>query len=209
MKSHSQFGEDLIFVPILVRTLGIEKGHVTDIGAGDGRNMSNARALIELGWSADLYDGDPKGAPDVEKIWVTPEGIIHKVNPGVDFLSLDIDGCDYWVMEAILTRTYARPSLILVEINPRFQRHDPKTIPYDENHRWQQDQWYGCSLAAYEKLMGAHGYTLMYLHKSLNAFFLRNDHAEAHPELVQPIEYQQKFDHKPHSPEKEVLWITV
>lgn len=206
MRSYSQFGEDLIFVPIL-EAIGIEKGVVTDVGSGDGWNMSNARALIEKGWEAHLYDGDAKGNPDVNEIWITRETAAD-IHP-CDFLSLDIDGNDWWIMKTLLERDDFSPSLIVCEINPRFGRHEAKTIPYDPEHTWQEDQWYGCSLAAYEVLMYDHRYTLIYLHKSLNAFFLRNDHAEAHPELIRPIEYQQKRDHKPHPPEKESLWITV
>lgn len=206
MRSYSQFAEDTIFIPIL-EAIGIEKGIVTDVGSGDGWNMSNARALIEKGWGAHLYDGDAKGNPDVNEMWITIE-TAENIHP-CDFLSLDIDGNDFWIMQALLNRDDFRPSLIVCEINPAFPRDVAKTITYDPDHRWNEDTFYGCTLAAYEKLMGEHGYTLIYLHKSLNAFFMRNDHAIAHPELIRPIEYQQKFDHKPHSPEKEVLWITV
>ncbi len=206
MRSYSQFQEDRIFVPIL-EAIGIEKGVVTDVGSGDGWSMSNARALIEKGWEAHLYDGDAKGNPDVNEVWITLEAI-PDIHP-CDFLSLDTDGNDWWLMQALLSREDFNPSLIVCEINARFKRDEAKTIPYDANHRWQEDQWYGCSLAAYEKLMGEYGYTLIYLHKSLNAFFLRNDHALAHPELIRPIEYRQKFDHKAHPPEKEALWVTV
>lgn len=34
-------------------------GHLTDIGANDGLTFSNSRALIELGWSADLIEPSP------------------------------------------------------------------------------------------------------------------------------------------------------
>jgi len=201
MKDFSQNGEQ----PVILETLaaiGIEKGHLVDLGAGDGVTMSNSRALLDKGWTGDLYDGDPKGAKDVTKQWITKEVIPALVNCKCDFLNLDTDGNDYWLLHAVYEHTAATPALIVCEINPIFQRDEAVVMPYNETHVWQEDQYYGMSLAAAEQLGKQYGYTLMHLHAGINAFFLRNDHAQAHPELIRPIEYRQKFDHKPHPPGK-------
>lgn len=199
MKDYSQYGEQPIILETLA-ALGIEKGHLVDLGAGDGYTMSNSRALLEQGWTGDLYDGDPKGAKDVTKLWIDAKTIIPNLMKNgtwsIDFLSIDLDGNDYHVLDKVLES--CSPHLVVTEINPIFQRDEAVVMPYNPSHVWAGDTYYGQSLAAVEQLAAKHGYTLMYLHHSLNAFLLRNDHAAAHPELIQPIEYQVKVNHRPH-----------
>lgn len=203
MKDYSQYGEQKIILETLA-ALGVEKGRLVDLGAGDGRYLSNTRALIEMGWQGHLFDGDPKGATDVTKLWITENITYDLLMNGVisvDFLSIDLDGNDYHILDKVLGS--CGPHLVVAEINPIFQRDEAVVIPYNEAHVWNNDTYYGMSLAACEQLAQKHGYTLMYLHHSLNAFLLRNDHAEAHPELIRPIEYQVKVNHRPHTPEKQ------
>jgi hypothetical protein len=205
IKDHSQNGEfPLIFS--IFKTLGIERGHAVDIGAGNGWTMSNVRNLIELGWSADMYDGDPKGAKDVKQAWITADSdFAGMITRRPDFINLDIDGVDYYVLDELLR--LEMPSLIVCEVNPIFERNDAKVMPYDAAHVWKSDTYYGMSLAACEKLAATYGYTLMHLHAGINAFLLRNDHAKAHPELIRPIEYRIKHDHARHNPA--LPWITL
>lgn len=199
---YSQFGEEIIILDVFEK-LGIEKGHLVDLGAGDGYTYSNARALLDKGWTGDLYDGDPKGAKDVHQTWITRDFLLGNIT--CDFLNIDLDGNDYWVLDGILNIHY--PKLIVCEINPIFERDEAKVMPYNAEHVWGNNTYYGMSLAACEKLAAQYGYTLMHLHVGINAFLLRNDHAQAHPELIRPIEYRPKRDHAPHNPE--LPWITV
>ena len=210
VNKYSQSGEEVVIQEIF-DVLGIEKGHLVDLGAGDGFTMSNSRALIERGWTGDLYDGDPKGAKDVRQLWITRDTLAApNILPGrCDFLNLDVDGNDFWLLQLCLASMAVgiNPSLIVCEINPIFKRDEAVVMPYNEAHTWANDTYYGMSLAACEKLAAQYGYTLMHLHAGINAFLLRNDHAKAHPELIRPIEYRQKFDHKPHPPGK--TWTTL
>ena len=204
MNKYSQNGEEAVILETLA-ALGIEKGHLVDLGAGDGVTMSNTRALIERGWTGNLYDGDPKGAKDVEKVWITKRwAMAQDTDLSCDFLNLDIDGNDWHILQEIIP---FGPSLIVCEINPIFARDEAVVMPYNEAHVWQGDTYYGMSLAACEKLAAQYGYTLMHLHAGINAFLLRNDHAKAHPELIRPIEYVVKVDHKPHPHGKQ--WTTL
>jgi hypothetical protein len=206
MKDYSQNAEQAHILHYL-GTMGIKKGHLVDLGAGDGYTMSNTRALLELGWTGDMYDGDPKGAKDVRKAWINMEWVkqlgdeMAEMDHSIDFLNIDIDGNDWHILRAFLS--YQLPPLIVCEINPIFQRDEAVVMPYNEAHVWQEDTYYGMSLAACESLGKEHGYTLAYLHAGINAFLLRDDHAKAHPELIRPIEYRVKRDHKPHPPEKQ------
>lgn len=213
MKDYSQNGEQQVILETF-EALGIHKGHLVDLGAGDGYTMSNTRALLDRGWTGDLYDGDPKGATDVTNMWIKLERVPRIIEyntptgeevPDVDFLNIDLDGNDYHILKALLEGM--KPSLIVAEINPIFQRDEAKAMPYNAEHVWNSDTYYGMSLAACEKLAKDFGYTLCHLHAGINAFLLRNDHAKAHPELLRPIEYRVKVDHRPHDPK--LPWITL
>lgn len=207
LNGYSQYGEEAVILETF-KVLGIEKGHLVDLGAGDGYTMSNTRALLDMGWTGDLYDGDPKGAKDVEKVWVTREWANCRIPPVCNFVNLDLDGNDYWVLEELMsTALVPKPDLWVCEINPIFHRDEAKVMPYNPEHVWGENTYYGMSLAACEKLAAQYGYTLMHLHAGINAFLLRSDHAQAHPELIRPIEYRQKFDHRPHPKNKQ--WQTL
>lgn len=205
VNKYSQNGEEEHILHYL-DTIGITKGHLVDLGAGDGYTMSNTRALLERGWTGDLYDGDPKGAKDVVQQWITRESIKALVDCRCNFVNLDLDGNDYWILEALMD-TPATPDLIVCEINPIFERHEAKAMPYNAQHVWDGTTYYGMSLAAAEKLLRPYGYILSYLHAGINAFFLREQHHDKHPSLFRSIEYRVKIDHRPdphHRP-----WITL
>lgn len=203
MKDYSQNGEQRVILETL-KAVGIEKGHLVDLGAGDGVTMSNSRALLDKGWTGDLYDGDPKGAKDVKQAWITAEWA-RKNARKCDFLNLDLDGNDHHILREWWRHDCPGPALIVCEINPIFQRNEAVVMPYNEAHVWNNDTYYGMSLAACEQLGKEHGYTLAYLHAGINAFLLRNDYAEKHPELIRPIDYRVKFDHRPHDTSKQWL----
>lgn len=213
LNGYSQYGEEAVILETF-KALGIEKGHLVDLGAGDGYTMSNTRALLDMGWTGDLYDGDPKGAKDVKKIWLTQDSITSVVFYGLqqrdlgdfEYLNIDIDGNDYHILHRLLWKGWM-PLLITAEINPIFKRDEAVVMSYNEAHIWGNDTYYGMSLAACERLAKEFGYTLIHLHQGINAFLLRNDHAQARPELIRPIEYRQKFDHRPHPKHKQ--WIRL
>ena len=195
MKDYSQNGEQAHILHYL-DTIGLTTGHLVDLGAGDGYTMSNSRALLDRGWTGDLYDGDPKGSQDVRKAWID-RGTVRGLMPTqvVDFLNLDIDGNDFHILKEIFEHG-VRPALIVCEINPIFERYAPVTMPYNASHQWDGTDYYGMSLCAAERLGDRYGYTLAYLHAGINAFLLRNDHAKAYPELVRAIDYRIKQDHR-------------
>ncbi len=210
MKDYSQNGEQAHILHYL-DTIGLKTGHLVDLGAGDGYTMSNSRALLEMGWTGALYDGDPKGNTSVNNAWIDAEWVEDHLPQPSNFLTLDLDGNDYWILSLLFEEwaraAYPTPELIVCEVNPIFERNDAKVMPYNEAHTWKGDTYYGMSLAAAERLGAQYGYTLAYLHAGINAFLLRNDHAEKHPELIRPIEYRVKHDHRPHDPK--LPWITL
>lgn len=206
MKDYSQNGEQAEILYYLDK-VGLKAGHLVDLGAGDGYTMSNTRALLEMGWTGTLLDGDPRGAKDVVKQWITKECVKAILDCRCKFLNIDLDGNDYWILDAMLNGTACVPDLIVCEINPIFQRDEAKVMPYNGSHVWDGTTYYGMSLAAAEKLLAKYHYTLAYLHAGINAFFLFHGAAKEHPELIRPIEYKPKVDHRPDP--KNRPWITL
>ncbi len=94
-----------------------------------------------------------------------------------DLVSIDIDGNDYWVWEALLSR-YA-PRVVIVEYNALLGPSAPWVMEYNPAHARERviaTSYYGASLKALEMLGRRKGYSLVgcdFL--GVNAFFVRND----------------------------------
>jgi hypothetical protein len=164
---------------------------------GSGASGGNAAMLAgEFGWTGLLVEGD-KGKveyagrrfPQTTAVcaWITPEtvnGLLqeHGYDKGeVDLLSVDIDGNDYWVWQAI---TACRARVVMLEYNSIFGPERTVSVPYDpkfsrHDHRF---CYYGASLAAMTRLSATKGYRLVAVEPTgVNAFFLRNDVAPEIP----------------------------
>lgn len=167
---NAQFGEDGI-IEECIRRLQIPHGTVLDVGASDGRECSNSLQLRDVYlWDRILIEADEvlfnrMGEHERDtRIWaaIAPTGptSIDELAYGcqVDFLSLDIDGEDY----AVLEHLEMRPRLICVEFN--------QTIPY---HLEITSPTLGCSLSALVKLMAQKSYGFIGA-THCNAFFVQN-----------------------------------
>jgi hypothetical protein len=211
---HSQGGEDGVLAHIF-ECIGTANRRFVEFGAWDGRHWSNtARLRIEHGWTGLLMDGDPERAGRrVMRETVTAENVealFAKYGvPGLfDLLSIDIDGNEYWVWNAI--RCY-RPRVVVIEYNVFFGPDVSKTIPYDPAHRWDESLFHGASLEALRRLGRAKGYSLVHTDSySPNAFFV--DDAELPAQLVDPpIERLLAWDWEPGSepPVGGRTWVNV
>ena len=188
-KGYSQYGEEGVIERIFT-TLGTTNKFLVDIGAGDGIRFSNTRHLLEQGWDGVLFDR----AHQTE--WVHREHIAaenvcgvlmkHNVPYDFDFLSLDIDGVDWYVLRALLRGGY-RPRVFVCEINTDLPAYPPVAVAYDPEFKFSACSYFGASLGAFEVLGAAHKYQCFYLH-GINAFFVSQDlvSARAHRRAFQP-----------------------
>jgi hypothetical protein len=88
-----------------------------------------------------------------------------------DVLSIDVDGQDYWIWEAV--ERY-RPRILLVEYNSSVPYGRPLTQPSDYGELWDGTDYFGASLAAFERLAQAKNYVLVHTElAAINAFFVR------------------------------------
>lgn len=91
----------------------------------------------------------------------------------VEILSIDIDGNDYWVWDAIECVT---PRVVIIEMNVHAGPVLSITMPYRADFVWQKDAVSGASLRALTKLGKKKGYSLIGCNLTgTNAFFLQSN----------------------------------
>jgi hypothetical protein len=184
----SQNEEDGLLLALFKR-IGPTDRRFVEIGCG--MNGGNSGFLAqECGWSGLMVDAKTasiekvtirfKGHPvRTVKQPVTREGVndlleTYGFTGELDLLSIDIDGMDYWVWEAV---TACSPRVVAVEYNWLFGSARAVTIPYSSDFDLStigNRAYRGASLAALAHLGRAKGYRLVATER-VNAFFLRND----------------------------------
>jgi len=160
------------------------------IEIGSGLSGGNGGFLArEWGWSGLMVDGHSDHMQQVGRrfptttavaAWITRENVNdliteHGFAGEIDLFSLDLDGNDYWIWEAV---TVSSPRVLILEYNSMFGPDRAVTIPYDakfDRHR-HHSMYYGASLAALTRLNARKGYRLVAVEPAgVNAFFLRQD----------------------------------
>lgn len=156
---------------------------VVDIGAGNGVRWSNSYALVRAGWKALGIEADSQKHALLARAYqkfpkaqgtnsnAGPHNIATLLNSfGIEknfgVLCLDIDGNDYWVLDAILTDF--RPGIVVTEINENFPPPLRFAVKFDPKFQLRY-HFYGYSIAALEDLCEKHGYGILHLEYN-NAF---------------------------------------
>ena len=184
----SQNQEDGITIALLKEAGSVTR---TFVEIGSGLSGGNSAALArEWGWTGLMVDG--AGSTRMEQVgrrfpgvtavhsWVTRDNINeliagHGFAGEVDLFSLDLDGVDYWIWEAM---TACSPRVVILEYNSMFGATRAVTVPYDEAFDRQRHHamYYGASLTAWTRLAQTKGYRLVAVEPAgINAFFLRSD----------------------------------
>ena len=191
---YSQAGED----GILWRLAALappERRTFVEFGVEDYLEANSRFLLTEGGWSGLVLDGSEENVAGIrkslaywqydfkaERAFVTRENIDdllreHGMAGELGYLSIDIDGNDYWVWEAIDS---VDPLMVSVEFNWRFGPDRAVATPYDPDFVRQSAHpswlYFGASLAALEKLGARKGYALVAVGSSaVNAFFVKRE----------------------------------
>jgi hypothetical protein len=209
-KYYSQTDEDGITLEIM-RRIGRNIGVFVELGAGDGLE-NNTLILLMSEWKGVWLGSDNMRVtipPDSARLrysdsWLTAENCVALIArelaalpaPGFDFLSIDLDGNDYYIAQELL-KSGARPSVIVVEYNAKFPPPILWTIKYDPDHRWAGDDYHGASLQMFADLFANADYRLVACNiTGSNAYFVRNEFAPAFADvpsdiatLFQPADY--------------------
>jgi len=190
----SQWGEDGLIQYLLDRVPVPNKVFV-EFGV-ENYVESNTRFLaLNDRWAGLVMDGSPENidfirrdtvswACDVTAVaaFITRENInglleSNGIRGDIGLLSIDIDGNDYWVWEAIQCIS---PRIVICEYNSLFGSAARVTTPYDpafiRGKAHHSTVYYGASIAALQALGCSKGYTLVGGNSAgNNAFFVRND----------------------------------
>ena len=185
---YSQTGEDGIIDKILELLPAHDKWCV-EFGAWDGRFLTNTRNLIEAKeYSAVLIEADARKFQDLQDNYRRRDDVITinrfvgftekdsldqilgntPIPDDFDVLSIDIDGNDYHVWQAI--KRY-QPKVVVIEFNP--------TIPTDVRFVQPPDASVnqGSSLSSLVELGITKGYELVSV-LPFNAFFVKREYYE-------------------------------
>lgn len=193
-QAFSQWGEDGIIQYLITKT-PIENKIFVEFGVGD-YTESNTRFLLQNNnWVGLVIDGSPDYAARIKKdpiywrfnlkvecAFVDRENINNIItNAGISgdigILSIDIDGNDYWVWQAI---DCVKPRIVICEYNSIYGPRAKVTIPYDRSFvrtkAHYSNLYYGASLSALQALARTKGYSLVGSNSAgNNAFFVRDD----------------------------------
>ena len=189
-RCYSQHDEDGIIQEI-VRRLGDGPRTFVEFGVGDGME-NNTLLLLKQGWSGLWIDGSPENAAAIRyrfgtyvekgtlsflERMITRENINELIGSHfareIGLLSVDIDGNDYYIWEAI---NAVSPRIVVAEYNAKFPPPMKWSISYDPGHRWDFSDYQGASLAALAELGDRKNYQLVGCNiNGTNAFFVRRD----------------------------------
>jgi hypothetical protein len=192
-KVFSQWGEDGI---IQYLSKAIEMKHKTFIEFGvESFVEANCRFLMmKDNWNGYVIDGSPSNIANLKNSYfywkyqiealdafVTKDNINELLaksgfDEDVGILSIDIDGNDYFILEAINT---VRPRILICEYNAVFGARKI-SVPYDPDFsrtkKHYSNLYWGASLSAITFLANRKGYSLVGTNSSAcNAFFVRDD----------------------------------
>ena len=193
-KVSSQWGEDGI-IQYLINNINIKNTTFVEFGV-EKYTESNTRFLLQNNnWNGLVLDGssenisyiknDPiywKHSLKAEHAFLTVENInqiisSNGISGDIGLLSIDVDGNDYWLWEAI---NCISPNIVVVEFNSLFGKKEKVSVPYKPNFVWTNEHfsnlYWGASLAAMEYLGEKKGYSLVGINSvSSNAFFVKDE----------------------------------
>ena len=209
-KVFSQTDEDGILL-FIFSVIGTTNRLCVEICAGNGIECNTSNLIINHGWTGLLVDGNAdlvrKGnefykanratyvfPPTFLHAWITRDNIneILKNNHcqgQIDLLSIDMDGVDYWIWDAI---EIIAPRVVVAEYQDIIPADVSVTVPYSDDFKAADypttrglPNFCGASLLAFTRLARVKGYRLVGVSRfSVNAFFIRADiAAEVIPEV--------------------------
>ena len=189
----SQFGEDGI-IQHLVNHVPIENDVFVEFGVEDYTESNTRFLLVNDNWRGLVLDGSdahqrwlqshPTGwRQQIEAVTAFIDrdninGLIRGagVEGDIGILSIDLDGNDLWILEAI---DVVSPRILILEYNATFGPEAAVTVPYDptfvrgEKH-WSSLYW-GASLAALTRTARDKGFSLVGSNSAgNNAFYVRD-----------------------------------
>lgn len=190
----SQFEEDGILLYIFA-AIGMEYKTFIDLGSGDGINSNCANFAVNFGWRGLFIDGNHANIEKGKKYYSgNPDTVLfpptfvqaiiqreninelirdHGFSGGIDLMSIDIDGNDYWIWDAL---NVIEPRVVIVETHTEFGMNSI-VVPYDKDYSYpgRHPDYHGASPVAMEKLARKKGYRLVGANNyGFNTIYIKN-----------------------------------
>jgi hypothetical protein len=188
----SQNGEDGI-LDVLRRNLLSSNRYFIEVGAADGIENNTGWLLVAEKYNGMLIEGSAKlverarrtvvgysiGA-ECHNMFVTKESVqdmkAMAIHHDPDVFSLDIDGNDYYIAQAILEGGF-RPKIFVVEYNSVYGAERSMTIEYQPDFVFTKAHpthlYYGVSIAGWRKFFEGYGYRFVTVDRNgVNGFFV-------------------------------------
>lgn len=195
----SQNGEDGI-LDVLRKNLKDSNRYFIEIGAADGIENNTGWLIVAEKYNGLLIEGSPHlverarrtvvgysiGA-EIHNMFVTKESArdlkAMTMHHDPDVFSLDIDGNDYYIAQAILDAGF-RPKIFAVEYNSVYGPERSLTIEYQHTFVFTQAHpshlYYGVSISGWRKFFEQHGYRFVTVDRNgVNGFFVDPKHFDA------------------------------
>jgi hypothetical protein len=213
-RAFSQNGEDGILLYVF-GLIGMGGRRCVEVCAGDAIECNTANLIVNHGWSGLLFDGDKRLVdrgrayysrlgdtasypPQIVNSWITRANVNDLIKQNgfegpVDLLSLDLDGVDYWIWEAI---EVIRPRVVIAEIQCIWGADCSVTVPYSDAFKApitdRFKAYCGASLPAFVKLARQKGYRLVGVQRlGFNAVFIADGVGE---ELLPEVDIDSCVD---------------
>ena len=193
-KVFSQWGEDGI-IQRLANVIEIKEKTFIEFGVEDFSESNCRFLLMKDNWSGFVIDGSARNISRLKQsdvywkhdlsavdAFITKDNIndlLAKSRFGKELgiLSIDLDGNDYYVLEAI---EFFSPRILICEYNAVFGVSRRISVPYDPSFVRGEKHfsclYYGASLGAIKHAAMKKGYSLVGTNTAgNNAFFVRND----------------------------------
>jgi hypothetical protein len=195
----SQNGEDGI-LEVLRKNLKNSNRYFIEIGAADGIENNSGWLLVAEKYNGMLIEGSPHlverarrvvvgysiGA-EIHNMFVTKESVrdlkAMAMHHDPDVFSLDIDGNDYYIAQAIFDAGF-RPKIFAVEYNSVYGPERSMTIEYQPAFVFTQAHpthlYYGVSISGWRRFFEQHGYRFVTVDRNgVNGFFVDPVHFDA------------------------------
>lgn len=228
-KVFSQFGDDGIIQHLVHHLVPAKTEHqFIEFGVGNYLESNTRFLLVNNNWRGLILDCSVSNIDFIRRqefywrqnltaqhAWITCDNINqiladHGFCSDIGLLSIDIDGNDYWVWQAI---DCIRPVIVIVEWNSVFGPDAAITVPYQQNFdrtaAHYSNLYFGASIAALARLGQQKGYSLVGSNSAgNNLYFVRSDRLNEIPPLTPQQAYVESQFRESRSPDGELTYLT-
>lgn len=190
----SQWGEDGIIEWLIQKLPGVPESFV-EFGVENYMESNTRFLLLNRNWTGLVIDASEENIKYIQSdpiFWrhdlsaicsfITRDNINDLIASAglegdIGLLSIDIDGMDYWVWQAI---KQVNPCILIIEYNAVYGNVHPIVTPYDSaffrTNAHPSNLYYGAAIQALVRLGNEKGFTLIGSNRAgNNAFFVRDD----------------------------------